>query len=75
VARAINYYQRGGWGLALVPESFRGKLVNNDLAADVTITHFNIDDDSRIHADVLREVDAVRQVNMQVIPLPRSRRR
>jgi hypothetical protein len=76
VARAINYYQRGGWGLALVPETgFRGKLVNNDLAADATITHFNIDDDSRIHADVLREVDAIRQVNTQAIPLPRSRRR
>jgi hypothetical protein len=72
VARAINYYQRGGWGL--VPETgFRGKLVNNDLAADLTITHFNIDNDSRIHADVLREVDALRQVNTQAIPLPRSR--
>jgi thioesterase domain-containing protein len=35
VARAINYYQRGGWGLALVPETgFHGKLINNDLAAD-----------------------------------------
>jgi hypothetical protein len=76
VARGINYYQRGGWGLALVPESgFHGKLVNNDLAADTTITHFNIANDSRIHADVLREVDALRQVNTPAIPLPRSRRR
>jgi hypothetical protein len=76
VARAINFYQRGGWGLALVPEpGFRGRLVNNDLAADATITHFNINDDSRIHADVLREVDALRQVNPQVIPLPKSRQR
>ena len=74
VARAINYYQRGGWGLALVPETgFHGKLVNNDLAADATITHFNIANDSRIHADVLVEVDALRQA--QAIPLPRSRRR
>ena len=76
VARAINYYQRGGWGLALVPETgFRGKLVNNDLAADLTITHFNIDNDSRIHADVLREVDTLQQFNTQAIPLPRSRRK
>ena len=76
VARAINYYQRGGWGLAIVPETgFRGKLVNNDLAADLTITHFNIDNDSGIHADVLREVDALRQIDTQPIPLPRSRRR
>jgi hypothetical protein len=80
VARAINYYQRGGWGLALVPEAgFRGKLVNNDLADDATITHFNIDGDSRIHADVLREVDALLQGNeqatTQAVPLPRSRRR
>jgi hypothetical protein len=58
--------------LALVPETgFRGKLVNNDLAADLTITHFNIDNDG--HADVLREVDALRQVDTQPIPLPRSR--
>jgi hypothetical protein len=76
VARAINYYQRGGWGLALVPETgFRGKLINNDLAADTTITHFNFANDSRIHADVLVEVYALRQANMQAIPLPRSRRR
>ena len=80
VARAINYYQRGGWGLALVPEAgFRGKLVNNDLAADMTISHFNIADNDGIHADVLREVDAVlqaaAQANAQAIPLPRSRRR
>jgi hypothetical protein len=67
---------RGGWGLALIPETgIRGKLVNNDLAADLTITHFNIDNDSGIHADVLREVDALRQVDTQPIPLPRSRRR
>jgi hypothetical protein len=80
VARAINYYQQGGWGLALVPEpGFRGTLVNNDLAADATISHFNIDGDGRIHADVLREVDALLQANAQAstqaIPLPRSRRR
>jgi hypothetical protein len=80
VARAINYYQRGGWGLALVPEAgFRGRLVNNDLAADTAISHFNIADNDDIHADVLREVDALLQANAQenaqAIPLPKRRRR
>jgi hypothetical protein len=80
VARAINYYQRGGWGLALVAEAgFRGKLVNNDLAADMTISHFNIADNDDIHTDVLHEVDALLQANeqaaAQTIPLPRRRRR
>ena len=80
VARAVNYYQRGGWGLALIPEpGFRGKLVNNDLAADMTISHFNIADNDDIHTDVLHEVDALLQANeqaaAQTIPLPRRRRR
>jgi thioesterase domain-containing protein len=79
VARAINYYQHGGWGLALVPEAgFRGRLVNNDLAADMTISHFNIADNDDIHADVLREVDALlqanTQANAQTIPLPKRRK-
>ena len=80
VARAVNYYQRGGWGLALIPEpGFRGKLVNNDLAADTTISHFNIVDNAGIHADILREVDALLQAGAQAntppMPQPKTRRR
>jgi alpha-beta hydrolase superfamily lysophospholipase len=64
VARAINYYQHGGWGWPLIPEpGFRGKLVNFDLAGDPSIFHFNIDNSSRIHAEVLREIDALPQTN------------
>jgi pimeloyl-ACP methyl ester carboxylesterase len=64
VARAINYYQHGGWGWPLIPEpGFPGKLVNFDLAGDPSIFHFNIDNSSRIHAEVLREIDALPQAN------------
>jgi hypothetical protein len=60
VARAINYYQNGGWGLPLIPEAgFRGKLVNIDLADDSSIFHYNIDKNDRIHSEVLREIEAL----------------
>jgi hypothetical protein len=64
VVRAINYYQGGGWGLPLTPETgFRGKLSNIDLADDPTIFHLNIDKSDRIHAEILREIAAVPQAN------------
>ena len=80
VARAINYYQHGGWGLPLIPETgFRGKLVNIDLAGDSNIFHYNIDKSDRIHAEVLREVDAlappVAPANTQANTQAKSRRK
>jgi hypothetical protein len=63
VGRAINYYQAGGWGSPLTPEAgFRGKLSNFDLAGDPTIFHFNIDKSDRIHADILREIQAFQRL-------------
>jgi pimeloyl-ACP methyl ester carboxylesterase len=63
VGRAINYYQAGGWGSPLTPEpGFRGKLSNFDLAGDPTIFHFNIDKSDRIHAEILREIQAFQRL-------------
>lgn len=80
VARAINYYQNGGWGLPLIPEAgFRGKLVNIDLASDSSIFHYNIDKNDRIHAEVLREIEALPPpappVNRQANTQAKSRRK
>jgi hypothetical protein len=80
VARAINYYQNGGWGLPLIPEAgFRGKLVNIDLAGDSSIFHYNIDKNDRIHAEVLREIEALPPrappVNTQANTRAKSRRK
>jgi hypothetical protein len=76
VARAIDYYQNGGWGSPLIPTpGFHGKLSNIDLAGDPDISHFNIEASSRIHAEVLREVDAMRQTNVPGAMQARSRRK
>jgi hypothetical protein len=62
VARAIDYYQAGGWGSPLTPgQGFRGALANHDVAADQNISHFNIAENPRIRAEVVREIEAVPQ--------------
>ena len=76
VVRAINYYQNGGWGLPLIPAAgFHGKLSNIDLAGDPDISHFNIEASSRLHAEVLREVGAMRQTNVPGAMQAKSRRK
>lgn len=60
VVKAINYYQAGGWGDALVPDrGFHGKIVNVNLADDPTISHISIDKDAKIQAEIVREIAAV----------------
>jgi hypothetical protein len=62
VARAIDYYQAGGWGSPLTPgQGFRGALANHDLESDQSISHFNIAENPRIRAEVVREIEAVPQ--------------
>jgi hypothetical protein len=62
VARAINYYQAGGWGSPLTPgQGFRGTLANHNVASDQSISHFNIAQNPRIRAEVVREIEAVPQ--------------
>jgi hypothetical protein len=62
VARAIDYYQAGGWGSPLAPgQGFRGTLANHNVAGDQSISHFNIAENPRIRAEVVREIEAVPQ--------------
>jgi hypothetical protein len=62
VVHAINYYQSPGWGMAVSTEpGFHGKLSNVDVGNDWGITHVNIDKDSRIHAEIEREILALAQ--------------
>lgn len=60
VVRAMNYYQQGGWGAALSPEKgAKTKISNIDMQGDLISTHVNIDKNSRVQADVAREVMAL----------------
>jgi hypothetical protein len=60
VARAIDYYQAGGWGSPLMPgQGFRGMLTNHNVASDQSISHFNMAENPRIRAEVIREIEAV----------------
>lgn len=60
VARAINYYQSGGWGDPLTAEpGFKGKITNIDVKDDGSVSHINIDKSSRVQTDILREIAAV----------------
>jgi hypothetical protein len=62
VARAIDYYQAGGWGSPLTPgQGFRGALANHNVAGDQNISHFNIANNPGIRAAVVREIEAVPQ--------------
>ncbi len=54
VARALNYYQAGGWGSPLVADpDFRGELANIDVAADASVFHVNIDKNEKVQAEIL----------------------
>ena len=60
VARAINYYQSGGWGdpLTAAP-GFKGKMYQYRCEGRRLVSHINIDKSSRVQADILRETAAV----------------
>jgi hypothetical protein len=60
VSRAVNYYQAGGWGDAIVPDrGFHGAITNVNLASDKTITHVNIDKNPKVESEIVREIVAV----------------
>lgn len=62
VVKAINYYQSPGWGDAVVPDhGFHGKIINVNLAGDLTITHITIDKNAKIQAEIVREITALAQ--------------
>ena len=61
VVRAVNFYQAPGWGQALEAEpGFHGKLINNNLAEDPTISHIGIDKSTKIQTEILREIATVK---------------
>jgi hypothetical protein len=61
VVKAINYYQAPGWGQPLEAEpDFHGQLINVNLADDPTISHIGIDKNTRIQAEIVREIAAVK---------------
>jgi hypothetical protein len=60
VARALNFYQPGGWGAPLAGDKgFRGRISNIDVAGDLISTHVNIDKNTKVQADILREITAL----------------
>jgi len=62
VVKAINYYQAPGWGQPIVADhGFHGKIINVDLADDLTITHISIDKSARVQAEILHEITALAQ--------------
>jgi hypothetical protein len=61
VIKAINYYQAPGWGQAIEADpGFHGKLVNVNLANDPTVTHITIDKNSKVQAQIIQEIMALR---------------
>jgi len=53
--RFVNFYQsNNGWGERVTAAgSYRGRLENIDLRQSGNLTHFNIDKDPRLHAQVI----------------------
>lgn len=53
--RFVNFYQaNNGWGMAVTASSrFRGRLDNIDLSRSGELSHFNIEKDPRLHAQVI----------------------
>jgi hypothetical protein len=61
VMKAINYYQGPGWGQPLEADrGFHGKIVNNNLVDDPTISHIGMDKSAKVQAEILKEITALR---------------
>jgi len=59
--KAINYYSPG-WGQIIAADrGFHGKIVNFDLANDLSITHMNITQSTRLQKEIVREITMVAQ--------------
>jgi hypothetical protein len=60
VARALNFYQSGGWGSPLTAaDGFKGELSNIDVGGDLGLFHINIDKNARIQAEVVSAILAL----------------
>ena len=59
VARALNFYQAGGWGTPLTADpGFKGELANIDMGSEVGIFHINIDKSTKVQAEVIAAIVA-----------------
>jgi len=66
VVKAINYYQSPGWGQAIAADQgFHGKILNFNLADDLTIWHISIDKSARVEAEIVHEITALAQQTNQ----------
>jgi len=62
VVKAINYYQAPGWGQPVEADrGFHGKIMNVNLASDLTVTHITIDKNPKVQAEILHEIAALAQ--------------
>ncbi|HVE51389.1 MAG TPA: lipase [Casimicrobiaceae bacterium] len=60
VARALNYYQSGGWGTPLTADrGFKGELANIDMGSDLGTFHINIDKSPKVQAEVVSAIAAL----------------
>jgi hypothetical protein len=62
VVKAINYYQGPGWGQPLEAErGFHGRIFNNNLVDDPTISHIGMDKSAKVQAEIIKEIIALSQ--------------
>jgi hypothetical protein len=70
VVKAVNYYQSPGWGQPLEADrGFHGKIVNNNLVGDLTVTHITIDKNQKVQADIVHEIATLAQQGSDQKPI------
>ena len=61
VVKAVNYYAPG-WGQPIAADrGFYGKIVNFDLANDLSISHINITQSARVQKEIVHEITTLAQ--------------
>jgi hypothetical protein len=61
VVKAMDYYQGPGWGQPLeADQGFQGKIVNINLVGDPTISHIGMDKCTKVQAEIVREIIALK---------------
>ena len=61
VVKAIDYYQGPGWGQPLEADrGFQGKIVNINLVDDPTISHIGMDKSTKVQAEIVQDIIALK---------------
>ena len=61
VVKAIDYYQGPGWGQPLEADrGFHGKIVNINLVDDPTISHIGMDKSTKVQAEIVQDIIALK---------------